>query len=192
MLTETFLKTLRSWKNATVGPRFALLSFHFLLTCMDPLATCAPFFQRLKAVSGLDFGPPSWFLLHADADVLSFIPSSPSFLLFAFSPAGAASQTFRIPRRTEALLFNVSQLSHTDVHAHLKLCDQTFPARLRVSTDTLKRWPACGKCTESAFTRAALVAQLKQDAKVLWWVCFLAFFSSCSQDSVCECVCLWS
>lgn len=30
MLTEAFLKSLKSWKNATVGPQFALLSFHFL------------------------------------------------------------------------------------------------------------------------------------------------------------------
>lgn len=68
----------------------------------------------------------------------------------------------------EELLFNASQPSHTDVHAHLELCEQTVTARLRVSTETLANARLhVGNAQKTAFPRAALVIPLNQDAKVL-------------------------
>lgn len=52
-------------------------------------------------------------------------------------------------------------VAHTDVHAHLKLCDRTFTAGLRAGA------PAWGNAQKAALPRAALALQLKQDAKVL-------------------------
>lgn len=78
-------------------------------------------------------------------------PPHLSFFLFAFSPADATSQTFRIPRRTEELRFNAGQL-----HAHLELCDQTFTARPRASAGTLANARRhVGNAHKAALTHAA-------------------------------------
>lgn len=150
----------------------------------EPLATHLPAFVSVFTGSfGGETSPPLPPLLLIPAAVMSKqtrFPLSPpphlSFFLFAFSPADATSQTFRIPRRTEELRFNAGQLSHTDVHAHLQLCDQTFTARPACERGNARECAAaCGKCTQSC---AYTCSFGKYQSPLMFFCCCWRFSSS--------------
>lgn len=82
-------------------------------------------------------------------------------LLFAFSPA-APPRKHSTANRGAAFQCQPT-VAHTDVHAHLKLCERTFTAGLRAGT------PAWGKCTESCASTCSF-GQGPLMALLFWWV----------------------
>lgn len=122
MLTETFLLSLRGRKKSPLCTSFLLV-----LTHTNPSPLICLCFCVSRQFQGRDLAPPSRFQLLPT----SHVPSSSLRLSLPVCLPSSGRRLVNIPHPTAnrgASFQCQPTVAHTDVHAHLKLCDQTSTA----------------------------------------------------------------